>query len=152
MIEAIEAREQAERIRQGYLTDPALEGPSSAPRFKPIAGPSKSNGAAQLNTRPSFTKPDTRPVGQTGQPRDSPTSGGPGTQADIVPPPGQTVDPITNDNPADLRKLAEEDTKRRIQERGDEGDLRQEGGRVEGVDIGTGAGGGGLAPRRRGKK
>jgi len=48
-----------------------------------------------------------------------------------------------------LRRLAEEDTKRRIEQRGGEADLRVGNGNVEGVDVG---GGGGLAPRRRGKK
>jgi hypothetical protein len=55
------------------------------------------------------------------------------------------VDPGRNDDPAELRRLAEEDTKRRIEQRGGEADLRVGNGRVEGA-------GGGLAPRRRGKK
>jgi hypothetical protein len=62
-----------------------------------------------------------------------------------VPAPGQTVDPGQHDDPAELRRLAEEDTKRRIEQRGGEADLRVGNGGVEGV-------GADLAPRRRGKK
>jgi NADH dehydrogenase [ubiquinone] 1 alpha subcomplex assembly factor 2 len=117
---------------------------------KPIAGPSTT---AQLNTKPSFTVPDKRPVEQTGQPSSSPTQASKskreGLVSDSVPAPGATVDPGKNDDPAELRRLAEEDTKRRIEQRGGEADLRVGNGNVEGVDVG---GGGGLAPRRRGKK
>jgi len=154
LIEAIEARETAERIRQGYLPDPT--NPDS--QVKPIAGPSStSSSSGQINTRPSFTTPDTRPVEQTGQPNSSPTtipnqSGRrEGSVSPKVPAPGQTVDPGRHDDPAELRRLAEEDTKRRIEERGGEADLRGQDGKVEGVDVGGGVGGG-LAPRRRGKK
>jgi NADH dehydrogenase [ubiquinone] 1 alpha subcomplex assembly factor 2 len=150
MIEAIEARETAERIRQGYLADPALEAPSTNPRLKSLPGPSQ----AQLNGRPSFTQPDRRPIGQTGQDGDSATSApiptAQGTTSRGVPAPGQPVDPLKHDDPAELRRLAEEDTKRRIEERGGEADLREKSEGVEGVNVG--AGGGGLAPRRRGKK
>jgi NADH dehydrogenase [ubiquinone] 1 alpha subcomplex assembly factor 2 len=77
-----------------------------------------------------------------------------GSVSNNVPAPGRPVDPGRHDDPAELRRLAEEDTKRRIQERGGEADLRAGGGsgKVEGVDVGQGAGAGGLAPRRRGKK
>jgi len=149
LIEAIEARETAERIRQGYLPDPSLNNEG----VKPIAGPS--TNTAQLNTRPSFTVPDKRPIEQTGQPASSPTQSGQseskreGLVSESVPAPGATVDPGKNDDPAELRRLAEEDTKRRIEQRGGEADLRVGNGNVEGVDVG---GGGGLAPRRRGKK
>jgi hypothetical protein len=118
---------------------------------KSIAGPS-TTGHGQLNTRPSFSQPDQRPVGQTGQPSSSPTSSpSPTRQSETspnIPAPGQTVDPGLHDNPAELRRLAEEDTKRRISERGGESDLRPSGQGVEGVNVG---GGGGLAPRRRRK-
>jgi NADH dehydrogenase [ubiquinone] 1 alpha subcomplex assembly factor 2 len=155
MIEAIEARETAERIRQGYLADPALEAPSTNPRLKSIPGPSQ----AQLNGRPSFTQPDRRPISQTGQDGDSATSAPSSTAqgrrkvdstSREVPAPGQPVDPLKHDDPAELRRLAEEDTKRRIEERGGEADLREKSEGVEGVNVG--AGGGGLAPRRRGKQ
>jgi hypothetical protein len=124
-----------------------------------------------MNTRPSFTTPDERPGEQTGQ---SPSTTAKQDElhssfarasaqaaalaqkpvSERVPAPGQPVNPLRHDNPAELRKLAEEDTKRRIQERGGEADLRAGGGsgKVEGVDVGQGAGAGGLAPRRRGKK
>jgi len=151
LIEAIEARETAERIRQGYLPDPSLNNEG----VKPIAGPSTNTNTntAQINTRPSFTTPDNRPVEQTGQPASSPTQANTNTREGVVsesvPAPGATVDPGKNDDPAELRRLAEEDTKRRIEQRGGEADLRVGNGSVEGVDVG---GGGGLAPRRRGKK
>lgn len=105
-----------------------------------------------MNTAPSFSKPDTRPVEQTGQPPSSPTQAGAkreGLVSERVPAPGQTVDPGRHDDPAALRRLAEEDTRRRIEQRGGEADLRVGNGKVEGVDVGQG---GGLAPRRRGKK
>jgi len=177
MIEAIEARETAERIRQGYLPDPALAIPESSAR-RGIAGPSTQRGG-QMNTRPSFTTPDTRPGEQTGQSTSTtakqdqlhtsfaqasastaaqaPATGQGRTEGSVserVPAPSQPVDPGRHDDPAELRRLAEEDTKRRIEERGGEADLRAGGGtgKVEGVDVGQGAGAGGLAPRRRGKK
>jgi hypothetical protein len=111
---------------------------------------------AQLNTRPSFSIPDTRPIEQTGQPPSSPTQAQAQAQSPRsnareemvskdVPAPGQIVDPGRHDDPAELRRLAEEDTKRRIEQRGGEADLRVGNGGVEGV-------GAGLAPRRRGKK
>lgn len=116
-----------------------------------------------MNTRPSFTIPDTRSIEQTGQPPSSPTQSNPssstqskgnakreGLVSNTVPAPGATVDPGKNDDPAELRRLAEEDTKRRIEQRGGEADLRVVNGNVQGVDVGKG--GGGLAPRRRGKK
>ena len=107
-----------------------------------------------MNTRPSFTVPDQRPVEQTGQPASSPTQANSnkreGLVSDSVPAPGATVDPGKNDDPAELRRLAEEDTKRRIEQRGGEADWRVGNGNVEGVDVG--GAGGGLAPRRRGKK
>lgn len=166
LIEAIEARETAERIRQGYLPDPS--NPDS--QVQPIAGPSStstptstptstssststhsSRTSGQMNTRPSFTKLDTRPIEQTGQSSSSPTqsqaktptpSWSPkreGLVSPKVPAPGQTVDPGRHDDPAELRRLAEEDTKRRIQERGGEADLRGEdgngNGKVEGVEV-----------------
>jgi len=106
-----------------------------------------------MNTRPSFTVPDNRPVEQTGRPASSPTQANgnkrDGLVSESVPAPGATVDPGKNDDPAELRRLAEEDTRRRIEQRGGEADLRVGNGNVEGVDVG---GGGGLAPRRRGKK
>jgi hypothetical protein len=120
-----------------------------------------------MNTRPSFTTPDGRPGEQTGQ---SPSTTAKQDElhfsfarasaqaaalaqkpvSERVPAPGQPVNPLRHDNPAELRKLAEEDTKRRIQERGGEADLRpgSGAGKVEGVDVAAG----GLAPRRRGKK
>jgi hypothetical protein len=118
---------------------------------KPIAGPSTPTNTAQLNTKPSFTVPDKRPIEQTGQPPSSPAQASKreGLVSDSVPAPGATVDPGKNDDPAELRRLAEEDTKRRIEQRGGEADLRVGNGNVVGVDVG---GGGGLAPRRRGKK
>lgn len=175
MIEAIERRETAERIRQGYLPDPALAIPDT-PRARGIAGPSTQRGG-QMNTRPSFTTQDTRPGEQTGQSTSTTakqdqlhssfvhaeaamgaqkTEQGrrEGSVSERVPAPSQPVDPGRHDDPAELRRLAEEDTKRRIEERGGEADLRAGGGtgKVEGVDVGQGAGAGGLAPRRRGKK
>lgn len=175
MIEAIERRETAERIRQGYLPDPALAIPDT-PRARGIAGPSTPRGG-QMNTRPSFTTTDTRPGEQTGQSTSTTakqdqlhssfahaeaamgaqkTGQGrrEGSVSERVPAPSQPVDPGRHDDPAELRRLAEEDTKRRIEERGGEADLRTGGGtgKVEGVDIGQGAVAGGLAPRRRGKR
>lgn len=145
MIEAIEAREQAERIRQGYLIEPGTE---ATPRG--IAGPSR------INTKPSFVAPPSPSQSQAPHSDGTTRNEAPGRAYDIptatsptVPPPPLTVDPLQNDDPVQLRKLAEEDTRRRIEQRGGEGDLvKKEGEKVEGVDVG----GGGLAPRRRGKK
>lgn len=167
MVEAIEAREQAERIRQGYLSPPG----SDQPIPQSIAGPSshhahsaRSSTAAssRINARPSFVTPSQpAPLSKSttatpprtpedfSRPNVSPTRT---STSRSVPPPPQTVDPLKHDDPAELRRLAEEDTKRRIQQRGGEGDRdlgRREGEKVEGVDVG---GSGGLAPRRRGKR
>lgn len=182
MIQAIEAREEAERIRQGYLPAPGtssggsgglVEGYAHASMPRSISGP----GPSRINTKPSFApNTDSRSRPQPQSQRTSPTptsstgstgsrpaetggSGGSGQEYPVptptsqtVPPPPPTVDPLQHDDPAELRRLAEEDTKRRIEERGGEADLREGGGsgKVEGVDVGPG--GGGLAPRRRGKK
>lgn len=66
------------------------------------------------------------------------------TSTDIPPPP-ETVDPARHASKEDLRKLAEEDTKRRIAEQGGEIHTKDTG--VEGVATGMG----GLKPRRRGQ-
>ena len=183
MIKAIEAREEAERIRQGYLPAPGssttgggasgglVEGYAHASMPRSISGP----GPSRINTKPSFTpntdsrsQPQSQPQPQRTGPTPPPTSTGasgsgsglgqeypvPTPTSRNVPPPPPTVDPLQHDDPAELRRLAEEDTKRRIEERGGEADLREGSasgsGKIEGVDVGPG--GGGLAPRRRGKK
>lgn len=62
-----------------------------------------------------------------------------------VPPPADTVEPAQHASKDDLRKLAEEDTKRRIAKQG--GEVTSSNRGVEGVGMGMG----GLQPRRRGK-
>lgn len=143
MVEAIEAREQAERIRQGYLAEPGSGAETPSPRS--IAGPSR------INTQPSFVKPTQTQKARSQNEEPSRAYDVPTGTSPTVPPPGETVDPLRHDDPAELRRLAEEDTKRRIEERGGEGDLaKKEGDKVEGVNVG--GSGGGLAPRRRGKR
>lgn len=150
MIEAIEAREREERIRQGYLPAPGtgiatgIEGERHAGMPRSIAGPSR------INTRPSFSSTSqTTETGTDGQNQKYPTS----TATGGMPPPGQTVDPIRHDDPAELRRLAEEDTKRRIEQRGGEGDLRPEKqGEGQGDDDAAATGGLTPRPRRRGKQ
>ncbi|WVQ79998.1 hypothetical protein IAT38_002099 [Cryptococcus sp. DSM 104549] len=170
-VAAIEAREREERIRQGYLL-PDGSVPEVAPQ---IAGPSiKGERKAQAER---FVKGTEAPVGgagaragqagqagQVGRGREGedraaemayqiPTPTSPG-----VAPPRQTIDPAKYASPEELRKLAEEDTKRRIaQSQGQKGvDVpggpgaggRQVKDEVEGVQFGKG----GLEPRRRGKQ
>lgn len=182
MIQAIEAREEAERIRQGYLPAPGtgtgtgssggggsgrlVEGYAHASMPRSISGPASGPSTSRINTRPSFTpSAKSQPQSQSqfqpqgdagssaieskGQEYSIPTS-----TSQNVPPPPPTVDPLRHDDPAELRRLAEEDTKRRIEQRGGEADLRETSGKVEGVNIGggTAGGGGGLAPKRRGRK
>jgi NADH dehydrogenase [ubiquinone] 1 alpha subcomplex assembly factor 2 len=119
LIAAIEERERAERIRQGYLLEDGQE-------VNPgIAGPSSSS--AEPRTR--------RIEGGTTYPVPTPTSQG-------VAPPRETEFVDVGASPDELRRLAEEDTKRRIRESGEDIGTSQD----EGV---KGAVGGGLAPRRR---
>jgi len=66
------------------------------------------------------------------------------SRADLAPP-ARTVDPSAHSGKDELRRLAEEDTRRRMAQSGVE-DARAEG--VRGVAVGAGAGG--LKPRRRG--
>jgi NADH dehydrogenase [ubiquinone] 1 alpha subcomplex assembly factor 2 len=66
--------------------------------------------------------------------------------------PNETVDPSRHSSPEELRKLSEEDTKRRIRETGvsetSPGEGKKESGTGGGgVGVGLGAG---LKPRRRG--
>lgn len=139
LVSAIEERETEERIRQGYLPSPEAESVT-----RQIAGPSGTSrhsgqryhlgqGASRINAAPSFVA---RPSGSAGNQDGTstwsaeanrqidphpqspqnvlPTSTSPG-----VAPPPNTVDPAKYSSPEELRRLAEEDTKRRMQETGE---------------------------------
>lgn len=137
------------------------------------------NAQARVNTAPSFVRapqgsgrekspkqqgvvpqsaaesqpPQITPAPQSAQP---PPSAGdyavPTPETPGVAPPSRTVDPSAHSSPEELRRLSEEDTKRRIQEserKAPPGSSRGEGsgGAVQGIDTG----GSGFKPRRRGK-
>jgi len=161
MVAAIEAREEAERIRQGYLAPPSgSETPS-------IAGPSRlSTPPVQPRTQIHPTQPQQTPTPSFPSVNSSATSHPPRQapsqpQSESIPtypvptppssalrPPRETLDPTRHTSTEELRRLAEEDTKRRIEESGvDPGSLAEGEG-----DQGSKSGGGeGLTPRRRGR-
>ena len=140
MIAAIEQRETEERIRQGYLPDPSSASETSAGA---IAGPSRQ--ASEVTARPTagHAYPRAGDAGRATPEAASSTAGA--STSSAATPPRKTVDPSVSAD--ELRKLAEEDTKRRIEEQG--GDVPQHPDETEstkGVNVGSG----GFAPRRRG--
>ncbi|WWC63652.1 uncharacterized protein I303_106257 [Kwoniella dejecticola CBS 10117] len=175
-IAAIEAREREERIRQGYLLpDGTVPGASQAQ----IAGPSTpSERAARLkgvadgigHSRSGSTpsrNPQEQPQPQIRRQEEPRTIQHPNSlnsenvrsnsypvptprkPPNTVAQPSQTVDPAQHSSAEDLRRLAMEDTKRRIAESKEQPQPQPEkkDRGVEGVGLGTA--GKGLQPRRR---
>lgn len=161
-IAEIDVREREERYRQGYISSPDItsdekhsglsyalpagrvrSGPSLSPRYPPSTASSSIQPPVEnvksiegVNAR-SMDEISDR-VGDKEYAVPTPSSPG-------VPPPPETVDPSSNSSKDTLRKLAEEDTKRRIAEAG--GDVSSGDKGVQGVQLGTS---GGFKPRRRG--
>ncbi|KAK1921014.1 hypothetical protein DB88DRAFT_501909 [Papiliotrema laurentii] len=156
-IAEIEAREREERISQGYITSDAPEDIHSGLNFPALGfGPrirSTPSFAHHLQQASSVTARSSPPPPYPIEPpvdRDLPqgqqhTYPVPTPTSSAVPPPSETVDPAQHASKDDLRKLAEQDTKRRIQQQG--GDVNTKDTGVQAVDFGTG----GLKPRRRAK-
>ena len=166
MVAEIAERERLERIRQGYLVEEGEPGPSVAGRIRePSFTPPPSESTAtpllqprQLRTeqsrptraeqpRPPLSAADQASTEGTTQTYPVPTGPTPGVSL-----PGRTVDPSAHTSKEELRRVAEEDTRRRMAELGVEtrpGRAEQSDERESGFE-GVGLGGGGLAPRRRG--
>ncbi|KAK8854548.1 hypothetical protein IAR55_003287 [Kwoniella newhampshirensis] len=188
MIAAIEAREREERIRQGYLLPDGSEppslpggdkgngigigrisGPSTSserkaqmerfthpPQPQPILQSQSSSGIQHVNALNSEQIPSstssTSSSTSDAYAIPTPTTGG-------IAHPRETINPAENASREELRRLAEEDTKRRIaQTQGGTtgigadaaaGERKGESNKVQGVATGEG---GGLQPRRRGGK
>ena len=156
----MEERERLERIRQGFLVEGGAE--NSTPKISGriqessfIPTPSASDSTPTIRPRPLPTsKVEAEASGnQSGRsefPRSSATAGRP----DLAPQ-RTSVDPSQITSKEELRRLSEEDTKRRITasvveaEPGKAGSSGKGKGTKMGVE-GVGLGGGGLAPRRRG--
>ncbi|OCF75730.1 hypothetical protein I204_03022 [Kwoniella mangroviensis CBS 8886] len=150
-IAAIEAREREERIRQGYL----LPDGSVPQAPSQIAGPSTpSERAARLK---QIGQPPPQPqhvnslnsetVPSSSYPIPTPTN-------DKVAEPSKTVDPAQHSSAEDLRRLAMEDTKRRIDESENQQQLQQQQqiqGKKGVEGVGLGLAGERLKPRRRGR-
>lgn len=133
MIAAIEDREREERIRQGYLSSPAsaqsplgqISGPSenrhSSLGFNqpqnPVAGPSRSTPSPQQRTSSSVDRRQEAVAEQRSDPNspDKPYTV-PSAQSDGVAPPPPTVDPSKHSSAEELRRLSQEDTRRRMEQ------------------------------------
>lgn len=176
-VAAIEERERAERIEQGYLREDGSEiGHEEVPRRLELGGPvwinvkpGEEEAAKAAASAGAVSGPASWSTGTAGVPhasakyafpprRDSRRAARMQRQAEVVEeevateqvveegvriaPPRAKVDALSQD-PAELRKLAEEDTKRRMRESGVEEST--EGERVEPAAFAP-------APRRRGGK
>lgn len=136
LIAAIEAREKAERIEQGYLLPDGSEPPRSDMDARVPASlsfPGRSGPGANFlpgEGRKKLVMP----------PREVAQAAGFDTS---LAPPRATVDPASADDAAALRKLAEDDTRRRLRESG----VAESSGQVDGV---TGVGRAFKPARRRG--
>ncbi|TYJ58026.1 hypothetical protein B9479_001118 [Cryptococcus floricola] len=140
-IAAIEAREREERIRQGYLLPDGSEPEKSD--VKQVTAPSEISGERRAQTQrfidaSNASRAGTKEAGAVGREKSAPAS--------EVAPPRRTIDPTTA-SPEELRKLAEEDTKRRIAQTEGAPEVAKKGD-VQSVQFGEG----GLAPKRRGGK
>ena len=153
MIEAIEAREHAERIRQGYISAP-LEGEGLAA----IAGPSRATHSSLTYPFPASQHSAIPPLStQKSQGAEPPNQSSaarveaeypiPSAQSPGVAPPRETIDPSRHTSGEDLRKLAEEDTKRRMARSRATVPPPVGKDEAQGVNVGQG----GFAPRRRGR-
>ncbi|WVQ71984.1 hypothetical protein IAR50_001527 [Cryptococcus sp. DSM 104548] len=151
-IAAIEAREREERIRQGYLLPDGSEPEKTD--LKQVTGPSIISGERRAQTQrfidaSNASRVDTQGKGE-GEVvwREKPAGAYavPTPPAPDVAPPRRTIDPTTA-SPEELRKLAEEDTKRRIAQTEGAPEVAHKAD-VQSVQFGEG----GLAPRRRGGK
>lgn len=178
MIAQIAERERLERIRQGYLVEggsisgPQVAGRIQEPSFYPPQSGSSSTPTLQpkplLRSKPETptrtSAEDTESRGWSSAERTeaqgrTSTEGSDNTYPVPAPtrphiaPPARTSDPGKHNSRDELRRLSEEDTRRRMAESGLEaepGKAEKLGGeRKTGVE-GVGLGGGGLAPRRRG--
>lgn len=161
MIAQIAERERSERIRQGYLVEGGqpsdqrrIAGRIQEPSFTPApAVPESTSTVRPRSILPAQPQPETRDTAQSstggsGQTYSIPTPGRPDLEPQRPP-----ADPITNNSREELRRLSEEDTKRRMAKSGVEtetGKAEAPLGKKAGVE-GVGLGGGGLAPRRRGR-
>lgn len=139
-VAAIEAREREERIRQGYLLPDGseLEHPPSQ-----IGAPS-TNTERKAQIQKFISSPQNYPT-EAPKERSPFTYPVPTPRSQGVASPRKTIDPSTA-SAKELRKLAEEDTKRRIAQTGNM-ELPQKDN-VQSVQMGKG----GLEPRRRSKK
>jgi NADH dehydrogenase [ubiquinone] 1 alpha subcomplex assembly factor 2 len=151
-----------------------IAGPStsrhSGLRFGHGAEQRQGNAQARVNTAPSFVRKG-NVEGRGKSPKQQGVIQSPATEAPAwtqpqppsapypvptpetagVAPPSPTVDPSAHSSPEELRRLSEEDTKRRIAESERKSpEQGQGGGSAEGVQ-GLDTGGGGFKPRRRGK-
>lgn len=125
-VKEIEERERQERIAQGYLNPDGSEidpDKLEAPRdLTPKHGITQQRG---FDLPPSAVQEASQAMGQE----------------TYIAPPREKVDPMETDDPEELRRLAMEDTKRRMEESGVAEHRKEED--VQGI-------GQGFKPRRRG--
>ncbi|WWD19317.1 hypothetical protein CI109_103775 [Kwoniella shandongensis] len=167
-IAAIEAREREERIRQGYLLPDGSELPLQGDGQGQIAGPSTSSERKAQNQRfvvspaaapttaesSSTTESKSKPQHVNALNSEEATKGYaiPTPSREDIAPPRETINPAEHASREELRKLAEEDTKRRIKETGGVDQQQQQQQQQHQQETGTAGTGAGLQPRRRGKK
>ena len=166
MIAQIEERERTERIRQGYLLETGSIPPPRIPEkietteksFTPP--PKRTHDTPTLQPKPD---PTPTPISRSHEAGLSATEGE--AQTYSVPMPQrpdlaaarETVDPSASQSREELRRLSEEDTRRRMVESGvdpEPGKADKQTGEkrsaVQGVGLGSSSGV--LAPRRRGAR
>lgn len=102
MIAAIEAREREERILQGYLLPDGTEVP-------------RADQPETFKIPSTLSQPGLSVPGPTAVPPHQIDGDG---NAEYLAPPRAKVDPTESNSADELRKLAEEDTKRRLRESG----------------------------------
>jgi NADH dehydrogenase [ubiquinone] 1 alpha subcomplex assembly factor 2 len=164
---AIEERERTERIRQGYLLEdgeqqvvstPRITEPSftPAPSISAQTSPSSSPTSTSDRIKSPYDYPQTSASSSaaTSSPTTDPSSPYtvPTPTSPNVSPPKETVDPTRHSSPEELRRLSEEDTRRRMKESGVGAEGLATAGPAGGKQAGVeGVGlGGSLKPRRRG--
>ncbi|WRT68710.1 uncharacterized protein IL334_005690 [Kwoniella shivajii] len=174
---AIEAREREERIRQGYLLPDGsnpneikpsqIAGPSTTSERKARIAQIGQSNHLQPNQSHSHSQSSSQMQGQSqASSRNQPhpinalnSENNTSTQSEYpiptpthnqILPPSITVDPIQHSSAEDLRKLAMEDTRKRIAESEAKSEPEKKDRGVHGVGLGLAEGG--LQPRRRGKQ
>ncbi|CAD6568209.1 MAG: hypothetical protein TREMPRED_004358 [Tremellales sp. Tagirdzhanova-0007] len=164
MIAQIEERERTERIRQGYLDQggsiiaPQISGRIEEPSFTPAPKGTDQTPTIQPRPEPKLNSKPV-PIPQSHESKLSATEGS--AQTYSVPTPQrsdlalarETVDPSASQSREELRRLSEEDTRRRMVESGvdpEPGKADQQSGEKRLAEQAVGSGG--LVPRRRGAR